>query len=113
MARKIKQFRFYGSGNVNNYPPCEDFSIYTSGSIFNEYYPIVQLGIQTLPGTQFYLNGYKEPIIVGATGIYEINLDGEIEIIKLEFNDNSMVNIANNSNNYLIIDIIYEAEEGN
>jgi hypothetical protein len=36
--------------------------------------PIVQLGIQSVPGTKFYLNGSNNPIIIGNTGIYELDL---------------------------------------
>jgi hypothetical protein len=35
---------------------------------------ISQLGIQGRPGTSFYLNGSTLPIVLGETGIYEIDL---------------------------------------
>lgn len=36
---------------------------------------IIAFGIQATPGTKFYLNGRAEyPIIIGATGIYELDL---------------------------------------
>ena len=63
------------------------------GSVFDtpSCYPIVQLGIQTLPGTKFYLNNSIEPIIVGYTGIYELDLDNQTEIFKLTFNNTFFV----------------------
>ena len=46
------------------------------------YSPIIHLGIQTLPGTKIYLNGfYDAPIIIGATGIYELDLEGTTGLI--------------------------------
>jgi hypothetical protein len=73
--------------------------------------PILQLGIQTVPGTYFYLNGGLDPIIIGSTGIYELDLNGEVEISKLEIDKDSLTRINEMQNGYLIIDIIYEDEE--
>ena len=71
-------------------------------------YPILQLGIQALPGTKFYINSGLDPIVVGFTGIYELDLDGQAEIVKLTFNKDSMKRIEENSNGYLIVDILYD-----
>jgi hypothetical protein len=44
--------------------------------------PIVHLGIQTLPGTKVYLNSNMDaPVIIGATGIYELDLEGTTGLI--------------------------------
>ena len=57
MANAIKQFRFYGDENVGkNQPQNATLDSYHTGSVFAAYFPILQLGIQTLPGTIFYLN---------------------------------------------------------
>ena len=78
MAKQIMQFRYYGKDHTNNQP--EGISIETlkkNGGIFKDYLPFTQLGIQTLPGTRFYLNNNEEaPIIIGSTGIYELELEG-------------------------------------
>jgi len=59
-----------------------------TGNIFTNYTPITQLGIQTLPGVKFYLNKRENgAIIVGYTGIYELDLEGIAEINMLSFND--------------------------
>jgi len=29
-----------------------------------------------MPGVKFYVNNHTTPIIIGATGIYELNVDG-------------------------------------
>lgn len=72
---------------------------------------ITQLGIQTLPGIKFYLNDGVDPIIVGSTGIYELDLEGLSEITALSFDKDSIKRIDDNDNGYLIVDAIYSAEE--
>jgi hypothetical protein len=42
------------------------------------------------------------------TGIYELDLVGQTEITAIQFDADSMVNINNNNNAYLIVDIIYD-----
>ena len=110
MAKKIKQVRYYAENHKNNYggPTYRNL---ISGSVFSKYVPILQLGIQTLPGTKFYLNGSNNPIIVGNTGIYELDLQGLTEINSLQFDASSVALIANNANAYLIVDMIYEGGE--
>ena len=110
MAKKVKQIRYYGEGHTNNYggPTYRNL---ISGSVFKNYVPIIQLGIQTLPGTKFYLNGSNNPIIIGNTGIYELDLQGLSEINSLQFDASSLVLIKDNASAYLIIDMIYEDGE--
>ena len=107
MAKKIKQFRYYGNNHSNNYG-VNNRNALISGSAFSECMPIIQLGIQTLPGTKFYLNGSNNPIIIGNTGIYELSLEGLTEINSLQFDSGSISLISNNETAYLIVDIIYE-----
>ncbi len=111
MARYIKQFRYYNEDSGNNQPSNMVHRNLVSGSIFSGYLPIVQLGIQSLPGTKFYLNNSKEPVIIGNTGIYELDLQGKTEITSLSFDGKSISAINTNNNSYLIIDIIYEKPE--
>ena len=112
MAKQVKQFRFYQHNNADkNYPNGISYRTLTSGSIFSDYMPIVQLGIQSLPGTRFYLNGSPKPIIIGHTGIYELDLEGLSEITSLKFDPKSIEAINGNSNSYLIVDIIYDRED--
>lgn len=112
MSKKVMQFRYYdngkdGSGNSKNYPRMTQ-AMLASGSVFNPYYPIIQLGIQAIPGTQFYLNNSITPIIIGSTGIYELSLDGLTNITDLRFNPISIERINESQSSYLIIDIIYD-----
>ena len=107
MAKQIMQFRYYTENGNKNYPKAITKSRLVSGSIFQTYTPITQLGIQALPGTKFYLNDGTTPIIIGSTGIYELDLEGLSEITNLAFDGTSIENINKNNNAYLIVDIVY------
>ena len=122
MANKIKQYRYYAEVNQNkntkNQPlfladgtTVVGLSHYVSGDVFGTCYPVLQLGVQALPGTKFYLNESTEPIIIGTTGIYELDLHGKTEISKIQFDSESMKLIRDNNNAYLIVDIIYDNGE--
>lgn len=110
MVKKIKQFRFYDQGNAKN---TNEKIFFTSNVDFNRYMPIIHLGIQTLPGTQVYINSNMDaPVIIGATGIYELNLEGTTGLISgFKVDTTSMDIIEATPTGYIIIDIIYEAEE--
>lgn len=111
MAKQVKQFRFYQHNSNQNYPSDIQYRNLISGGIFSDYMPIIQLGIQSLPGTKFYLNGSNNPIIIGHTGIYELDLEGLSEITSLQFDSKSIEAINGNANSFLIVDIIYEEED--
>lgn len=114
MAKQVKQFRFYQHNSNKNYPQnAINYRNLVSGSLFAKYMPITQLGIQSLPGTKFYVNNANNPIIIGHTGIYELNLEGLAEITALSFDAQSIEAIHNNASSYLIVDIIYEEDGGN
>lgn len=108
MAKKIKQFRYYSDNSNQNYPSDLRFRHLVSGTAFNSYTPIIQLGIQSMPGVKFYLNGSNNPIILGNTGVYELDLSGMTQINSLQFDANSINLINSNNGAYLIVDIIYE-----
>ena len=57
-----------------------------NGSFLDNTLPISQLGISSLPGTKFYLNGGSIPVIVGFTGLFEIDLSagGAITDIRID-----------------------------
>lgn len=113
MAKIVKQFRYYGKGNSNN-TNNTDISSLSKGKVFFDdvdAQSIVQLGIQTIPGTKFYLNDGVEPILVGTTGIYELDISGLADITSLKFDYTSLTNIQDLDGAYLIVDAIYETEE--
>jgi predicted nucleic acid-binding Zn-ribbon protein len=62
-----------------------------------------------MPGVKFYLNNSIEPIIIGSTGIYELNVENLTEITALSF-DTTSINMINEtpSTSYIIVDILYE-----
>lgn len=121
MANKIKQYRYYNDSpdTVTRNQPAYlsdgntvvTYNHYVNGDVFGNCYPILQLGIQAIPGTKFYLNEASDPVIIGATGIYELDLGGDTEISKLQFEARSMRLIRDNQNAYLIVDIIYDNGE--
>lgn len=115
MKKQIKQFRYYGDGNIKNQPTNISLLNLASGSIFfntEQLTAITQLGIQTIPGTLLYINNAVEPIVIGSTGIYELNLENISEITALSFHQDSLNFINHTSNSaYLIVDAIYNVEE--
>lgn len=122
MANKIKQFRYYSdTNNLGKNSPSVitidgadvdvSYAHYVSGAVFGECFPVLQFGIQSLPGTKFYLNNGNDPIIIGSTGIYELDLEGQTEITQIQMDGGSMKTINDNDSAYLIIDIIYDNGE--
>lgn len=111
MAKRIKQFRYYKQADAEkNSPISITRPSLTTGQIFRDFLPITHLGIQALPGTKFYLNGNIYPVIVGHTGLYELDLANNMRITALSFDNDSIKAIEENPNGYLIIDVIYEGE---
>ena len=117
MAKKIKQFRYYGENHELNYPPTITKGELHTGRTFsltNNAY-IQALGIQAIPGTKFFINSGKtyEPIIIGASGIFELSLADGYEVKTLNFDLGSLDLIDDPTNGaYLIVDAIYNDVEG-
>ena len=111
MSKQIAQIRYYSEGSPKNQPVGLTMRRLTSGSIFSDILPITQLGIQSLPGMKFYLNNSTSPVIIGSTGIYELDLEGLAEITNLSFSAESLNLINANPSSYLIVDIIYDKED--
>ena len=111
MAKHIMQFRYYNDEHTNNNQPKDlTADALNKGTAFSKYTPVTQLGIQALPGTRFILNDNIEgPVIIGSTGIYELELEGISKISSLKFDSKSLKLIADNPNTILIIDVIYES----
>lgn len=117
MKKVLRQFRYYGSQETSlNAPTGINSEKLQSGDIFFSSSDtlsttIVSLGIQTIPGVQFYLNDSVDTVIVGSTGIYELNLSDGYEIKALRFTADSMELIDHNTSAYLIVDVVYNTEE--
>ena len=128
---KIYQYRYYGetgsgdSISVHNQNMPIDLTMkdLASGSAFATRIPIYQLGIQAIPGTKVYINSPNvgKPIVIGKTGIFELDLNDQSVITSLRVDKASVqtirdINYQGHEGNptteaYLLIDIIYESEE--
>lgn len=103
----IRQYRYYGDGNKANYPEGLTKKQLTEDNIFSGLGAISQLGIQGRPGTVIYLNGQTFPIVLGETGIYEIDLQNYGQIYSIQFGNEELSNYAPNKDR-LLIDFIYK-----
>lgn len=106
--KKIKQIRYYNETSAKNNPLGLTKSDLASGRAFRQYTPIIQLGVQALPGTRFSINNNTNTIVVGYTGIYELNTNIVYNIQDLSFDLQSLDLINDNDNGYLLVDIVYE-----
>lgn len=119
MANKIKQFRYYNDSEAdkgtssNNSPITARKTGFINGDIFEDCFPISQLGIQALPGTRVLLNKATDQdyILIGQTGIFELDLDNQTEITSIQFDERSMDTIEKTTNAVLLVDIIYDDGE--
>lgn len=108
MARYVNQIRYYGEKHPSSNTNMQEL---TSGAAFFNTLPIVQLGVQSIPGTMVVINNHTNPIIVGQTGIYELNVDGISYITDLKISGNALETInKSNGRLFLIIDYVYERE---
>ena len=107
MAKMVNQYRYYGEGNGKNSPINLSADTLIEGLLSNDTF-ILQLGVQTYPGTEMYLNNGNYPIVIGSTGIYELNVENFSQITQIQFAKASLDLINNNDNAYLIIDTIEE-----
>lgn len=107
MTQLFKQFIYCNDESLKNFPLNLQASDLTSGIIFSSYTPISQLGVQAPPGTKFYLNGSENPVIVGFTGLFEIDLTAGGSINRIIFDQQSIDWIRQNDSAMIIIDIAY------
>ena len=103
----IRQFRYYGDGDARNYPITLNKNDLVYNNIFAGYGSITQLGIQGRPNTTVFLNGQDFPIVIGETGIYEIDLQNYGQIYSIRFTSESLSEYSIGKDR-LLIDIIYE-----
>ena len=111
MATRMLQFRYYYDGNENNNPNWK-WQLYCTANSFKKYSPITAIGVQTLPGTKIYLNGSITPIIIGNSGIFELDVaNTSATINNFRVDQESMKLIRDLQNGYIIIDIVYEEQK--
>lgn len=106
--KKVAQIRYYGNGNEKNFP--SGLTQESFNTKLAEFKNIIQVGIQSFPGAIFYLNDSIDPILIGSTGIYELDVGNLIDINKLQINKKQTLGLINSSSGslYVIIDILYE-----
>ena len=115
---KVQQLRFYNLGNAKNFPLLENTSIsenpnfFWTNNVLENIGSIVKLGIQTLPGVKFSLNGNmvnKDTLLtVDHTGLYELDLTNvSASITTLSFDAASLILINSLDNASLIVDVAY------
>ncbi len=109
MAYRFAQVRYNQDGSDMSNTVAADM---ISGRAFSSYNTIFQLGIQAPPGTIFYINGSDSQVIVGSSGVFELNLLNKASISALRFDAASINFIRENNNSFIIVDILYAGEGG-
>ena len=107
MNQSFQQFIYNNAQSSKNYPPDLTKEALISGNFLPANKTISQLGVRALPGTKFYLNDGAIPIIVGFTGLFEIDLTDGGSIGKMTIDAASLERIEDNDSAYLVIDIAY------
>ena len=107
MSKRFKQF-VYGE-DVTQEELIKDTFLQDKG-VGNS---VLQLGIQGLPGTKFYLNGNLYPIILDASGVFYIEAKNGARISSLKFEEASINKIDSVKNDfaYLMIDVLIDEKE--
>lgn len=110
MTYKVKQFRYYGEGHENNWPKNINVASLSTGSVFRDYTPIIQLGIQYEKNKpiKFYINGSDNPILSHPYGLYELDMTGKTQILSLKFDmQDASGKLLVDEGNPLIVDVVY------
>lgn len=108
---ELVQFRYYGKNNPKNYP-LDLFDNNSSNTMLVKYSPILQISIQTIPGTKIYFNGSTEPFFIEQTGNLDLDLtDKEMTFSGLSIDETSLDTITNLPNGYFIMTIVYNITE--
>lgn len=115
--KKIMQFRYCPNHPSYNNPTNLTGELLASGDLFSTYGPVSSLGIQGPPGLKFHLNNGDNSIIIGSTGIYELDMNNANHIMSIRFpglDDSRGIDSGDPSQKALfidgrklIIDIIY------
>lgn len=103
--KKLYQYRYYGNSS-QNFPPDLDATLMSSGELLRNKGVITHLGLQASPETAFYLNHSDNPIFVGKTGIFEIDVEGYGVITSIAFTEDTLNHVHEGDG--ILIDIIYE-----
>ena len=81
MAKRIKQYRYYANDSESNFPAGLNLEALATGSAFEGH--IIDLKIQSYPGTKFYLNDSTDSVmVVITTDDIAVDLLGFAELIE-------------------------------
>lgn len=97
MARKIYQFDY-----IKDERPMASWR---SGSAFQKGVPIVKLTIYGPPTTSFYINDSITPIVIGTSGVFNIDLKNQTKITSLFFDFDCLNNLQESDN--IVVNAIY------
>ncbi len=107
MNQSFQQFIYCSPGSEHNFPQNLTAESLINGRFLPADRTISQLGISALPGTRLYLNGGTAPVVVGFTGLFEIDLSAGGAITDIKVDERSIREIERNDSAYLVIDIAY------
>lgn len=102
MNKKIMQFRYYGTKNKNNFPANIKAGDFSTEDFFKDYYPIHYIKIQGPNSIKFWINFNSNSVMLGPSGVYELDLQNFSTIEDLKFSSISSI-----ISEPLIIDLIY------
>lgn len=103
--KKLYQYRYYGESD-RNFPSNLNSIIMANGELLRNKGMITHLGLQASPETTFFLNKGTNPIQVGKTGIFEIDVTNYGLITSISFSQDTLDHVHEGDG--IIIDIIYE-----
>ena len=111
---QLYQIRYFGKANTKEIDDTSD-EMKTNNIKYDDLSQnlingsVKKIGIQTIPGIRFFVDKNNEyPIIIGMSGIFELDLTSSIATIShLCFDVDSLDIIENNPGGYLIIDLLY------
>lgn len=108
MAKQIKQIRWFGDGDKRNYPSTVNVQDLLDKNYFEQFSPILQLSIHTLPGVKVYFNDQTDnPIYVGHSGVYQLDLQDTSAVLWGMHFDSEDLDDIEDTNVGLIIDLMY------
>ena len=110
---QLQQIRYFGKANTKEIDVSDETK--TNNIEYDDLSQnlikgsVKKIGIQTIPGIRFFVDEKNEyPIIIGMSGIFELDLTSSIATIShLCFDVDSLGIIENNPGGYLIIDLLY------
>ena len=106
MRQRFKQYIYCNDNSLQNHPQGLKKADLISGNAFGEI-NWSQIGVQAPPGTKFYINSANNPVIVGFTGLFELDLSNGGFIGALSFDSDSLDYISRNDSAILILDVAY------